>query len=91
MFAIIACLVAAAASLLRGSHKRAVTSSAPVIAPRLRNRTVRVHARGSMSQPESTRETATLLGVHRVLVDKVFPRQAEVIDAGSWQRRLEDA
>ncbi len=32
VFAIIACLVAAAASLLRGSHKRAVASSAPVIA-----------------------------------------------------------
>ncbi len=27
--------------------------------------------------------------VHRVLLEKVFPRQAEVIDAGSWQRRLE--
>lgn len=44
-----------------------------------------------MSQAESTREKAALLGVHRVLVDKVFPRQAEVIDAGSWQTRFEDA
>jgi MFS family permease len=33
VFAIIACLVAAAASLLRGSHTRAATSSAPVTAP----------------------------------------------------------
>jgi MFS family permease len=31
VFAIIACLVAAGASLLRGSHKRAVTSPAPII------------------------------------------------------------
>jgi nicotinamidase-related amidase len=29
--------------------------------------------------------------VHRVLLEKVFPRQAEVIDAGSWQRRLQPA
>ncbi len=44
-----------------------------------------------MSQPESTRERAALLGVHRVLVARVRLRQAEVIDAGSWQRRLEAA
>jgi hypothetical protein len=44
-----------------------------------------------MSQPESTRETAAALVVHQVPVDRVFPRQAEVIDAGSWQRRLAEA